>query len=240
MKRVSILGVEIDNLDLGEAVQRINGYIERGEPSMVVTANPEIVMLARADREFRDILKNAKLVTADGIGLVIAARILGTPLKQRVTGIDLVTALFKNAENKSYRFYFLGARPGVAEKAADNIRNRYPGVTVAGIHHGYFKDDLQVVADISEKKPDILLVALGMGKQEKWISEHAAEIGIPVSIGIGGSFDIFAGEIKRAPEWMQKAGLEWLYRLVKQPSRFFRMLQLPRFLLAVIISRLFE
>ncbi len=240
MNRVSILGIEIDDLDLQEAVNRINGYIEKGQPSMVVTANPEMIMLAEADREFRECLQQARMVTADGIGLVIAAKILGTPLRQRVTGIDLVTALFENAENKKHRFYFVGARPGVAEKAAENIRNRYPGVTIAGLHHGYFEDDSHLISDIAEKKPDILLVALGMGRQEKWIKDRVQKTGVPVSIGVGGSFDVLAGEVKRAPVWMRKAGLEWLYRLIKQPSRFIRMLQLPRFLIAVAVSRIFS
>ncbi len=237
MERVPILGVEIDNLDLNEAVDRIEGCIERGTPSFVVTANPEIIMLAGSDKHFRACLEAAQLVTPDGIGVLLAARLLGRPLKQRVTGIDLITALFARAARKRYRFYLVGAKPGVAEKAAVNIQNRFPGVSIVGIRHGYFQDDEPVLEDIRKKTPDILLAALGMGKQEKWIRDRVLQTGVPVSIGVGGSFDILAGEARRAPVWMQKAGLEWLYRLLKQPRRFGRMLQLPKFLLAVVRSK---
>ena len=235
--RVPVLGVGIDNVDLDEALDRIDKCVQKGTPGLVVTANPEIVMLAGTDPDFRTCLENAHMITADGIGIIIAARLLGRPLKQRVTGIDLTTALFERAAEKRYRFYFVGAKPGVAQKAAEKIRRQFPGVEIAGVQHGYFSDDSDIINDIRGKKPDILLAALGMGKQEKWIAERVKAAGIPVSIGVGGSFDVFAGEAKRAPRWIQKAGLEWLYRLVRQPSRFWRMLQLPRFLFAVIMSK---
>ena len=238
-ERVSVLGVGIDNVDLAEALGKINEYVEKGKPGLVVTANPEIVMLARKAPDFKACLDDALLVTADGIGIVIAARLLGRPLKQRVTGIDLTTALFQQAAAKKYRLYFVGAKPGVAQKAAENIRRSYPGIQIVGIQHGYFTDDHEIIEDIIIKKPDILLAALGMGKQEKWIAERVEPAGVPVSIGVGGSFDVFAGEAKRAPKWVQDAGVEWLYRLLRQPSRFWRMLQLPRFLAAVLLSRLF-
>lgn len=238
MNRVNILGVEIDNLSLKEAVNEIGRLVKTGSPSLIVTANPEIIWVARKDPYFAECLRAAKLVTADGIGVVLAARILGTPVKQRVTGIDLTTALFAEAVKKNYKFYFVGGRPGIAERAAEQITSRYPGIQILGVQHGYFKDDTEIIADISEKKPDILLVALGMGKQEKWIRERVKSAGVPVSIGVGGSFDVFSGEVRRAPVWMQKAGVEWLYRLICQPSRIGRMLQLPKFLVAVIISRL--
>ncbi|HWJ02353.1 MAG TPA: WecB/TagA/CpsF family glycosyltransferase [Verrucomicrobiae bacterium] len=238
MDRVSILGVEVDNVSLIEAVNRVEGLALGGTPSLVVTANPEIIWRARSDKSFAQCLEAAEMVTADGIGIIIAAKILGKPLKQRVTGIDLITAIFAGAEKKPFTFYFLGGRPGIAQKALENITARFPGVQVVGVHHGYFDDDAAILKDIKEKKPDILLAALGMGKQEKWIREKAMAAGVPVSIGVGGSFDVFSGEVKRAPVWMQKAGIEWLHRLIKQPSRLGRMLQLPKFLAAVIGSRL--
>ncbi len=240
VERVPILGVGIDNVDLAEALDRIGEFVARGEPGLVVTANPEIVMLAQKAPGFKAYLDNALLVTADGIGIVIAARLLGRPLKQRVTGIDLTTALFQQAAVRKYRFYFVGAKPGVAQKAAENIRRDYPGIEIVGIEHGYFTDDTRIIEDIKASKPDILLAALGMGKQEKWIAERVQPAGVPVSIGVGGSFDVFAGEAKRAPKWIQDAGIEWLYRLIKQPSRFRRMLQLPKFLIAVLVSRIFS
>lgn len=238
MSRVAILSVEIDNLDLKEAVNRIKALVEQRRPSLVVTANPEIIMRARQDRGFADCLRDAAMVTADGIGLIIAAKLLGTPLRERVTGIDLITKLFQDSGPGKYRYYFVGAKPGVAEKAAVNIKKQFPGVEIVGVQHGYFRDDTAIINDICEKKPDILLAALGMGKQERWIRERVSTTGVPVSIGVGGSFDVFAGEAKRAPRWMQRAGLEWLHRLIKQPSRFWRMLELPKFLFKVILTRL--
>lgn len=237
MSKVSILGVGIDNLSLQEVVGRINALVGQRKPSLIVTANPEIVMRARQDRGFADCLKAAEVVTADGIGLIIAAKLLGTPLKERVTGIDLITKLFQEAQSRKYRFYFVGAKPGVAEKAARNIKGQFPNVDVVGVHHGYFQDDSAIISDITEKKPDILLAALGMGRQESWIRDRVTAAGVPVSIGVGGSFDVFAGEAKRAPQWMQRAGVEWLYRLIKQPSRFWRMLELPKFLIEVVLIR---
>ena len=238
MSKVSILGVDIDNLDIKEAVAEIEVCVREGEPDLIVTANPEIIMLARQDEEFSRRLERARMITADGIGVVIAARLLGKPVKQRVAGIDLVTALFALGAKKGLTFYFVGARPGVAEKAARKVRSDYPGIQIIGVHHGFFRDDSELLRDIAAQKPDILLAALGMGKQEKWILDRVSEVGVPVSIGVGGSFDVFAGEAKRAPAWMCNTGLEWLYRLLKQPSRPGRMLQLPRFLLLILLSRL--
>lgn len=238
MSKVSILGVEIDNLSLVEVVSRINVLVEqRSRPSLIVTANPEIIMRARQDRSFANCLKAAEVVTADGIGLIIAAKLLGTPLKERVTGIDLITKLFKEAKTRKYRFYFVGAKPGIAEKAARNIKGKFPNVEIVGVQHGFFQDDSAIIDDIKVKKPDILLAALGMGRQESWVRDRVSAAGVPVSIGVGGSFDVFAGEAKRAPRWMQRAGMEWLYRLINQPSRFWRMLELPKFLIAVLFSR---
>jgi len=237
MDRVSILGVNIDNVCLEEAVHRAESFVNRGEPLLVVTANPEMIMLARRDRSFRLCLESAGMVTADGIGLIIAARLLGRPLKERVTGIDLVSALFRRTSGKKPAFYFAGGLPGIAEKAAANVREAYPGVEIAGVWDGYFEDDTAIIEDIQQKKPDIVLAGLGMGKQEKWLKERVLAAGVPVGIGVGGSFDVLAGAAKRAPGWMRRLGLEWFYRLVRQPSRFGRMLQLPRFLLAVVLSR---
>lgn len=238
MDRVSIMGIEIDNLALNDAVAAIDDWVRKGEPSLIVTANPEIIMLARQDQDFADCLRQARMITADGIGIVIASRLLGTPLKGRVAGIDLVTALFARAVQRQLSFYFVGARPGVAEKAAERISLEYPGIRIVGVHHGFFNDDAALLEDITLKKPDILLAALGMGRQEKWIRDRVSKTGVPVSIGVGGSFDVFAGEATRAPLWMRDLGLEWLYRLIKQPSRLGRMMRLPGFLLIVLLSRL--
>lgn len=239
--KIDILGVKIDQLDLSEALQYIVQVIKEGGRAMIVTANPEIVMKARREPRFAEILSEADLITADGVGLIIAAKIFGTPLKGRVTGIDLIQALFEIGSREGYRFYFLGAREEVVKQAVANVRAKYPGIVMAGYHHGYFQDDEDgVLADIKASRPHILLAALGMGKQEAWISAHQAELGIPVAIGVGGSFDVLAGAVKRAPVFMQRLGLEWLYRLITQPSRFFRMLELPKFLFLVLAKKIFR
>lgn len=228
--KLNILNIPIDALTLKEAAGQLQRYIGQATPRLVVTANPEIIMLARQDPEFGEILAGADMITADGIGVVVAARLLGIPLKERVTGIDLSRELFRLAQAKGYRIYLLGAAPGVAEKAALNLSKDFPGLQIVGCHDGYFAEDGPVVADIRAKAPDVLLVALGMGKQEKWIWRHKAALGVPVAIGVGGSLDVYAGLVRRAPRWMRKTGLEWLYRLLRQPSRFGRMLALPYFL----------
>lgn len=229
-----ILGIPVDMLTLTEAAGKLEQYIRQRVPRLVVTANPEIIMLARHDAGFKEILTNTDMVTADGIGVVVAARILGEPLEERVTGIDLSRELFRVASRQGYRIYLLGARPGVAEQAALNLVRDFPGLQVVGCHDGYFSEDGPVVADIRARTPDILLVALGMGKQEKWVWRYKDELGVPVSIGVGGSLDVYAGVARRAPGWVQKLGLEWLYRLLRQPSRFGRMLVLPYFLVLVV------
>lgn len=235
MSRIEVLGVKVDKIKLIEVLDRLASVLDRRGQAMVVTANPEIIMLARRDEYFARILAEAELVTADGIGLVIASKILGTPLAERVTGIDLTQNLLGLAALKGWGVYFLGARQEVVQKAVDNIKCMYPGLRISGYHHGFFADsETEVIESIKKASPDILLAALGMGKQEKWIYEHQRELGVSVAIGVGGSFDVFAGAVKRAPVWMQKAGLEWLYRLITQPSRFFRMLELPKFLMAVL------
>lgn len=240
MMTTKILGIPVHALTLREAAEKLQQYIGQGLPRLVITANPEIIMLARADAGFREILTKADMVTADGIGLVIAARILGTPLKERVTGIDLSRELLGIAAQQGYRLYLLGAKPGVVEKAAANLVKDFPGLQIVGCRDGYFSEDGPVIADIRAKSPDILLVALGMGKQEKWVWQHRAELGVPVSIGVGGSLDVYAGVVQRAPEWMQKTGLEWLYRLLRQPARIGRMLVLPYFLVLVAGERIMQ
>ncbi|MHB8170287.1 MAG: WecB/TagA/CpsF family glycosyltransferase [Thermincolia bacterium] len=237
MGAIDILGVGVHKVTLDEAVKLVMRFTIDKNINLVVTANPEIVMLSLEDRQFKDILNQASLVTADGIGLVIAGKILGQPLPQRVTGIDLVSRLFEEGSRRGIGFYFLGAAPGVAETAARNLSDKYPGLQVVGVHHGFFEESSAVVEQINEVKPHILLVALGMGKQERWVWERREELGVPVAIGVGGSFDVFAGNVQRAPVWMRRLGMEWLYRLLKEPWRYKRMLVLPRFLWRVWLSK---
>lgn len=237
---VSILGVRVDSVTLSEAADNVENYIGTEGSRMIVTANPEIIMLALQDVEFSAILAEAEMVTADGIGLVIGAKIVGQPLPDRVTGIDLSQEIFRRAVSKGWRVFLLGAAPGTAEQAAENLGKQYTGLQIVGVHHGYFKpeDEEEIIQQVQAARPDILLVALGMGRQEKWIWKNRHRLQVPVNIGVGGSLDVYAGKVKRAPRWMQNFGLEWLYRLILQPSRIGRMLVLPKFLLQVIMDQL--
>ena len=234
-ERLNILGVGIDCIDSEEALTQIENFIADGNPHQVVTANAEIIYQASRNEKMRNVINQAQMVTADGSGVVWASKQLGHPLRQRVTGIDLVNSICEQSARKGWKLYILGAAPGVAATAAVNIRQKFPGCNIVGTHHGYFnaKEEKQIVAELLQLQPDVLFVALGAPKQEYWIAEHMAQLQIPVSMGIGGSMDVLSGNVKRAPRWMQKMSLEWLYRLLIQPTRFKRVLALPKFMLAV-------
>lgn len=236
--RTDVLGVAFDNVTMDEAVDRALAMLEENGPHLVVTPNPEIVQRAAKDPEFAGILSKADLVIPDGIGVVYAAKILGRPLKGRVPGIDFASALLERAAGTGRRLFLLGAAPGVAEQAAVNLRAAYPGLAVCGTHDGYFKEDGPVVDAIRESGADIVFVCLGFPKQEKWIAAHGEAAEARLYIGLGGSLDVFAGKVERAPESFQKLGLEWLYRLVKEPSRIGRMAKLPLFLVSALGARL--
>lgn len=236
--RVDVLGVAFDNVTVDEAAERALELLERDGPHLVATPNPEIVQRANKDPEFADILARADLVIPDGIGVIYAAKILGRPLKARVPGIDLASALMGRMAGMGKRLFLLGAEPGVAEQAAVNLQAAYPGLVVCGVHDGYFKEDGPVIQAIREARADVVFVCLGAPKQEKWAAAHGAEAEAKLYIGLGGAIDVFAGKVERAPERMQRLGLEWLYRLVKQPSRIGRMAKLPLFLVSATGARL--
>lgn len=245
MSRVNILGVPVDNLTMEEAVrwieERIDGFVA-GEvsPTVVVTPNPEMVVLARDVKEFRQILVEADLLVPDGVGLLLAGRILGKPLKERVSGIDLFHNLLPLAIRKDYKIYLLGAAPDVIQRAVRRLLQDYPGLPVVGYHHGYLdrEGEEAVLEEISQKKPDILFVGMGVPRQEKFMTGYRDVLQVPVSIGIGGTFDVLAGEKKRAPQWVQRLYLEWLYRFLQEPRRLFRLLALPRFLWLILNDRI--
>ena len=234
-ERLEILGVGIDKLTGQEALQQIGAFIASGQPHQIVTANAEIIYQASKNEKMRNVINKAQMVTADGSGVVWASRQLGQPLPQRVTGIDLVNGICEQSAKDKWKIYILGSAPGVAATAAINIRDKFPGCNIIGTHHGYFnaKEEKQILAELEQLRPDVLFVALGAPKQEYWIAEHMERLQIPVAMGIGGSMDVLSGNVKRAPKWMQKMSLEWLYRLLIQPTRFKRMLALPKFMLAV-------
>jgi glycosyltransferase, WecB/TagA/CpsF family len=238
-ERVNILGVAVDAVTMPEAVAAVEYYMDARAGVTVATANAEMIMRATKDAALRDVLAAAALVVPDGAGTVWAARHLGHAMPERVAGYDLVQELLRRAPAAHRRIYFFGAAPGVAEKAKAKAEQLYPGIKIVGVRDGFFSADMNdaIISDIRTARPDLLLVALGVPKQEKWIHEHLAALGVPVAIGVGGTLDVMAGVMKRAPRWMQKAKLEWLFRGMLQPKRAGRLLALPKFVLKVHAAR---
>ena len=235
--KVNILGVMVHKVNVEQASDRIIEYISDSEGAKsVFTPNSEIIMAAYRDPEFCNLLNSSDLLTADGIGVVYASKIVKNPIAERAAGYDIACRTLEKLAKLGGSLYLFGSKPGVAELAAANIESRYSGVKVVGMSDGYFDEvkEKTIIEDIKSTKPDLLFVCLGAPKQERWISAHKSELGAKVCMGIGGSLDVFAGTVKRAPEFYTKHGIEWLYRLAKQPSRFVRMLDLPRFGLKVL------
>ena len=225
--RTDVLGVGFDNLTLEEAVEAGASLVEAEGFHYTVTPNPEFLLAARKNPPFRQALLGADLVLADGIGVVYSAKILGHPLKGRAPGIEFAQRLLAWMANHGKRLFLLGAKPGVAELAAANLKSTYPGLIVCGTHDGYFKEDGPVVEEIRTAAADVVFVCLGAPKQEFWMVEHGPATGAHLMIGLGGSLDVFAGVVERAPQAFQKLGLEWLHRLIKEPKRIGRMAKLP-------------
>lgn len=238
-KFVSILGVNFIHSTMKDMVERLTQRMLTNQKGFVVTANPEIVMKALEDPTYKQYVEKADYVTADGIGVVKGAQILGKPLPERVAGYDLMRNLLAVLNEKKLKLYMLGAQEETIEKAVQTIKNDYPGLQLAGYHHGFFDwNDPAIINEVKATQPDLILVALGVPKQEKWIAEHIDQVEKGVFIGVGGSFDVLAGTVRRAPEIWQKLNLEWFYRLLKQPSRWRRMLALPHFALKVFGQKL--
>ena len=238
-ERVNILGVDVDAVTMAEAVDVVRRAMDTRAGVMVATANAEMLMRATHDEELRRILNASALVVPDGAGTVWAARHLGHAMPERVAGYDLAQELLRCAPAEGRCVYFFGSAPGVAEKAKAKAEQLYPGIEIVGVRNGFFSpaDNAAIIAEIRAACPDLLLVALGVPKQEKWIAAHLAELDVPVAIGVGGTLDVMAGVMKRAPLWMQKAKLEWLFRGLMQPKRAGRLLALPKFVLKVHASR---
>ncbi len=239
MQHEHILGLRVDPVTPEGALAALEGFIKERAPRHVVTADASMVVTARRDPELHAIVEEADLVTPDGAGILWASRLLGSPIAHKVSGVDLVAQLCRLSAERGWRVFFLGAAPGVAEEAAANLRQRYPGTQIVGARDGYFSasEDAQVVAEVRVATPDVLLVALGIPKQEKWIARHKRELDVPVCIGIGGSFDVYSGRVKRAPLWMQNSGLEWLYRLCANPKKIGKVMTLPKFALLALRQR---
>lgn len=232
---VKILGVNIDKITAADALNKAEALLHTDGVSMIFTPNPEIVMAGYRESEFCNILNSADLCTPDGIGVVYASRMVNNPVPERVAGFDLTCGLLERIAKTGEGVFLFGAKPGVAEKAKVELEARYPGLRVVGCRNGYFqeKDEAEIVEQINTSGANLLLVCLGAPKQEKWIYNHRNDLRVNLCMGVGGALDVFAGEVKRAPEFFIKCNLEWFYRLCKQPSRIGRFAALPKFIYTV-------
>lgn len=231
MSRIDVLGVSFDDLTMDEAVEIALGFMQERRACYACTPNPEIVMAAKGDAALRAALSGAELVLADGVGITKAAAMLGTPLKSRVPGIDFASNVISRLADRGGSVYLLGAKPLVAEAAAEKLTQTYPGIVIAGTNDGYFTDDAPVIEKINAASPDFLMVCLGSPKQELWMSANAGRLSCGLMAGLGGSLDVLAGNVQRAPETWRRLGLEWLYRVIKEPKRLGRVMKLPAFVL---------
>lgn len=238
MQVAKILGVPFSTHGFDETVAYLTDRVLSGEPVHVVTANPEVVMAARDSARLREILQHA-FVVPDGIGIIYAAKWTRQPLHERVTGIELMEALMEQANIHGWRVYLLGASPEVSQKAAQTLQQRYPQAQIVGHKDGYFskQEEKEIAEEIARTKPHLLFVAMGAPRQDEFIYTCWKTLNVPLAMGVGGSFDVIAGHVKRAPIVWQKLHLEWLYRLLRQPSRWRRQLAIPRFVWAVLRER---
>lgn len=247
MDKVEIFGVKVNNITFEEAIDGVKSFLKGDKLRTIYTPNPEIIMGAKDNPSFKSLINRGDMVTPDGIGLIYACKIKKKPLKGRVTGLDLSYEMLKIANENAYGLYLLGGKEGVSQKAGENIKKDYPNIRIAGYHHGYFKgshigfeghqEEKEIIDHINKVNPDIIFVGLGFPKQEIWIDANKDKIKGKIIIGNGGVMDILSGNSKKAPEFIRKIGFEWLYRLIKEPSRIKRQLILPKFMLKVIFTK---
>ncbi len=235
-----VLGVKIHPVTLAQTIATLEELVETEGRYHVVTVNPEFVMTAQRHKEFLAVLNGATLVLPDGGGVVWAGRFFGQRVSERVTGVDVVERFAAASAGRRRRFFLLGAADGVAERVGKILEDKFPGIVIAGTYAGSPRpeDAGEILSRIREARPDVLLVAYGSPNQDLWIARHRAQLPVPVCIGVGGTFDFIAGVVPRAPAWMRAAGIEWLYRLMQQPSRWRRMRALPLFACRVVVSRI--
>lgn len=236
--KTDVLGVQYDNVTMEEAVAAGRAFLTGASTAFCVTPNAEMAYEALHDEAFREVLNSADLVLPDGAGVVLGAKILKTPLKQKVAGIEFAQNMLPVYEELGSRLYLLGSKPGVAELAAEKMLEKHPKLVICGTADGYFKDEDEVVRKINEAKADALYVCLGAPKQEYFMYRHKDELNVRLMAGLGGTLDGIAGTVKRAPKWMIKLQLEWLYRLIKEPRRIGRMMRLPKFVFAAFRKRM--
>lgn len=233
----TILGVDVNTENYDELIPKLFNNIDAKKKSLIVAINPEKLMKAKDDPALKALLNRAEFQIPDGIGVIIASKLQKGNITSRVTGVDMMDRIVREAARTGKSIFLYGAKPGVAETAAAKLIETYPNLKVAGTQDGYEKDTTKVINKINEAKPDILFVAMGSPKQELWIEEHRENLHPILYQGVGGSFDVLAGNIKRAPAAFQKAGAEWLYRLILEPSRIKRQMNLPKFLFEIIRSK---
>ena len=236
---MEVLGIRIDEVNMDEALQKAKGFLESDKFNMIFTPNPEFIINADKDEEFKVILNSSSLNIPDGNGIVWASKKLKTPLKERVAGYDFIHRIFDFGKDKGISFYFLGSKPGVAEKAKDKLKEQYEGIKIVGIHDGYFdlEEEEKLIKEINKAKPDFLLVALGSPKQEKFIYKYKDKLNCKIAIGVGGCFDVISGEVKRAPQIFIKLKLEWLYRGLGDIKRLKRLTAIPQFMIKVLKNK---
>ena len=238
---VKILGINVDNINIEEAGEITKKLVESSNKSckIIVAPNTEFIMMAQKDKEFYNILKEADLATPDSVGVMIGGKLQKKSFKQRIPGQMYFRKTLEIGEKEGWTFYLLGGKDDVPELATQNLRKIYPNIKIIGYHEGFFEKDSEevVIQEINELKPNVLFVAMGAPIQEKWIAKHKHELNVDVAAGQGGTFDYEAGKIKRAPIFFQKLGIEWLWRLILQPSRFFRMIVLPIYLIKIIFTK---
>lgn len=239
-KLVNIAGINIDDISMEQAVEKIYEFIASGGNHSVYTPNAEIMMDGITNKSMREILNSADMLVADGAGVVLASKILGKQVAEKVSGVDLTKNLLKASSGRPVKFFLFGGKPGIAETANANIICDYPGAQVVGTRNGYFSGDNEesIINEINNSGADVLLVCLGAPKQELWINSNKNKLKVKACLGVGGTLDILAGNVKLAPDFFRDHGLEWLYRLYKEPRRFKRMLKLPKFILHVFAVRL--
>jgi N-acetylglucosaminyldiphosphoundecaprenol N-acetyl-beta-D-mannosaminyltransferase len=224
-ERITLMGCAIDNLSMEETLQTVEGFIRTGQPHQHVVVNVDKLVKASRDPELRQIINDCALINVDGMPVVWASRLLGKPLKERVAGVDLFEALMARAGEKGWRVFLLGAREEVVSQVASTYGRKYPRLVLAGYRNGYWKGDFeeaQVVEQIRDARPDLLFVAISSPKKEQFLGRYQADMKVPFAMGVGGTFDVAIGRVRRAPVWMQKSGLEWFYRFLQEPRRMFR------------------
>lgn len=231
-----LLGIKFHSVTMKQALDQLRSFVDGDTVRLVVTVGPEMVMRAQTNSEFRGLVNGADLVVADGAGILWAASRCNHPLPERVAGIDLAVNFAGEMAERGTRLYLLGAAPGVAQKAAETLQARFPKLKIVGVHDGYFSDSEAMSTEIAQARPEVIFVGMGSPAQEKFVRTYGKKMGIKVGIGVGGSFDVLSGLKKRAPQWMIKAHLEWLYRFLSEPSRCGRMLAIPKYMWKVILS----